>query len=62
MLSERVSGCVILLAGGLFGAGMIIIRVHGLVAGKSGGVGFVRTLLSLGTTASRTRCAPNAPN
>lgn len=37
MLSERVSGYIIMLLGGLIGAGMIVIHSPGLVVTKTGG-------------------------
>lgn len=50
MLSDRVWGYVIMLLGGLFGAGMIIVHSRGLVVGKGGGFFFVWTLFALSTT------------
>ncbi len=50
MLSDRVSGYVIMLVGGLLGAGMIIVHSNGIVVGKSGGFFFVWTLFALSTT------------
>ena len=50
MLSDRVWGYVIMLLGGLFGAGMIIVHSKGFVVGKSGGFFFVWTLFALSTT------------
>jgi len=50
MLSDRVWGYVIMLLGGLFGAGMIIGDSNGIVVGKSGGFFFVWTLFALSTT------------
>jgi hypothetical protein len=50
MLSDRVWGYIIMLLGGLFGAGMIIVHSNGLVVGKSGGFFFVWTLFALSTT------------
>ena len=50
MLSDRVWGYVIMLFGGLIGAGMIIVHSKGLVVGKSGGFFFVWTLFALSTT------------
>lgn len=50
MLSDRVGGYVIMLFGGLFGAGMIIIHSHGIVVDKSGGFFFVWTLFAVSTT------------
>lgn len=50
VLSDRVSGYVIMLLGGLFGAGMIIVHSRGFVVGKGGGFFFVWTLFALSTT------------
>ena len=50
ILSERIWGHVIMLFGGLFATGMMIIHSHGLVVGKSGGFFFVWTLFALTTT------------
>ena len=50
MISDRVWGYVIMLFGGLFGAGMIMIHSRGIVVGKSGGFFFVWTLFALATT------------
>jgi len=50
MLSDRVWGYVIMLLGGLFSAGMIVVHSRGLVVGKSGGFFFVWTLFALATT------------
>jgi hypothetical protein len=50
MLSDRVWGYVIMLLGGLFGAGMIVVHSKGFVVGKSGGFFYVRTLFALSTT------------
>jgi hypothetical protein len=50
VLSGRVSGYVIMLLGGLFGAGMIVVHSRGLVVGKAGGFFFVWTLFALATT------------
>ena len=50
MLSDRVWGYVIMLVGGLFGVGMIIVHSNGIVVGKSGGFFFVWTLFALSTT------------
>ena len=50
MRSDRVWGHLIMLLGGLFGAGMIIVHSKGLVVGKSGGFFFVWTLFALSTT------------
>ena len=50
MLSDRFWGYVIMLLGGLFGAGMIIVHSKGIVVGNSGGFFFVWTLFALSTT------------
>ena len=50
MLSGRVSGYVVMLFGGLIGAGMIVVHSHGVVVGKSGGFFFVWTLFALAAT------------
>ena len=50
MLSDRVWGYVIMLFGGLVGAGMIIIHSRGFVVGNSGGFFFVWTLFAVSTT------------
>jgi len=50
MLSDRIWGYVIMLFGGLIGAGMIIIRSRGGVISNSGGFFFVWTLFALSTT------------
>lgn len=49
MLSDRVSGYVIMLLGGLIGAGMIVIHTKAGVVSKSGGFFFVWTLFALST-------------
>jgi hypothetical protein len=50
MLSDRVWGYIIMLLGGLFAAGMIIVHSRGIVVGKSGGFFFTWTLFALSTT------------
>lgn len=50
MLSDKVWGYVIMLLGGLFGAGMIVVHSKGFVVDKSGGFFFVWTLFALSTT------------
>jgi hypothetical protein len=50
VLSGRVWGYVIMLLGGLFAAGMIIIHSNGIAVGKSGGFFFVWTLFALSAT------------
>jgi hypothetical protein len=48
--SDRVWGYVVMLLGGLFGAGMIVVHAKGIVVGKSGGFFFVWTLFALSAT------------
>lgn len=50
MLSDRVWGYVIMLLGGLIGAGMIVLHSKEFVVGKSGGFFFIWTLFALSTT------------
>jgi hypothetical protein len=50
MASDRVWGYVVMLLGGLFGAGMIIVHAKGIVVRPSGGFFFVWTLFALGAT------------
>jgi len=50
MLSDRIWGYIIMLLGGLIGAGMIIIHSRGGVVSNSGGFFFVWTLFALSTT------------
>jgi hypothetical protein len=50
MLSDRISGYIIMLLGGVIGAGMIIIHSKAGVVSKSGGFLFVWTLFALSTT------------
>ena len=50
MLSDRIWGYIIMLLGGLIGAGMIIIHSKGGVISNSGGFFFVWTLFALSTT------------
>ena len=50
MLSDRVSGYIIMLLGGLVAAGMIVIHSKGGVVHKSGGFFFVWTMFALSTT------------
>ncbi|HSJ65466.1 MAG TPA: hypothetical protein VK922_16355 [Gemmatimonadaceae bacterium] len=50
MLPDRLGGYVIMLLGGVVGAGMIIIHSKGGVVSKSGGFVFVWTLFALSTT------------
>ena len=50
MVSERVSGYIIMLLGGLIAAAMIVLHSPGYVVGKSEGFFFVWTLFMLGMT------------
>ena len=50
MLSDKVSGLIIMFVGGLFGAGMIIAHSRGFVVGNARGFFFVFTLFALSTT------------
>ena len=50
MLSDRISGHIIMLFGGLIGAAMIILHSKGVVISNSGGFFFVWTLFALSTT------------
>jgi hypothetical protein len=50
MLPDRLGGYIIMLLGGVFGAGMIIIHSKAGVVSKSGGFFFVWTLFALSTT------------
>ena len=50
MLSDRVWGYVIMLFGGLIGAGMIVVHSREFVVGNSGGFFFVWTLFAVATT------------
>jgi len=51
MLSDRIWGYIIMLLGGLIGAGMIVVHAKaGGVVGKSEGLFFVWTLFALSTT------------
>jgi hypothetical protein len=50
VLSDRVLGYVIMLFGGVLGAGMIVAHSRGFVIGNSHGFFFVWTLLALSTT------------
>ena len=50
MLSDRIWGYIIMLFGGLIGAGMIIIHSKGGVISNSGGFLFVWTLFAVSTT------------
>jgi hypothetical protein len=50
MLSDRISGYIIMLFGGLIGAAMIILHSKGIVISNSGGFFFVWTLFAVSTT------------
>jgi hypothetical protein len=50
MLSDRVSGYIIMLLGGLIGAGMIVVHSRGFVVRNSGGFFFVWTLFAVSAT------------
>ncbi len=50
MLSDRVSGYIIMLLGGLAAAGMIVVHSKGGVVHKSGGFFFVWTMFALSAT------------
>ena len=50
MLSDRVSGYIIMLLGGVVAAGMIIIHSKGGMVHKNGGFFFVWTMFALSAT------------
>ena len=50
MLSERVSGYIIMLLGGLAAAGMIVVHSKDFVVHQSGGFFFVWTMFALSAT------------
>jgi hypothetical protein len=50
MLSDRMWGYVIMLLGGLIGAGMIVVHANAGVVSNSGGFFFAWTLFALSTT------------
>ena len=50
MLSNRVSGYIIMLLGGVIAAGMIVVHSRGGVVRQSGGFFFVWTLFALSAT------------
>ena len=50
MLSDRVPGLIIMLLGGLIGAGMIVVHSRSGVVHKDGGFFFVWTLFALSAT------------
>jgi hypothetical protein len=47
---DRVWGCVMMLLGGLFSVGMIVVHARGIVVTPSGGFFVVWTLFALSTT------------
>jgi hypothetical protein len=50
MLSDRVGGYIIMLLGGLIGAGMIVVHSKGLVMRNAAGFFFIWSLFILSTT------------
>ena len=48
--SDRIWGHVMMLLGGLFSVGMIVVHARGIVVSQSGGFFFVWTLFALSTT------------
>ena len=48
--SDRIWGHVMMLLGGLFSVGMIVVHASGIVVRQSGGFFFVWTLFALSTT------------
>ena len=50
MLSDRVSGYIIMLGGGLVAAAMIVVHSKGGVVHQSGGFFFIWTLFALSAT------------
>jgi hypothetical protein len=50
MASDRIWGHVVMLFGGLFSVGMIVVHAKGIVVSQSGGFFFVFTLFVLSTT------------
>lgn len=50
MAPDRVWGYIVMLLGGLFGAGMIVIHAKGTVVGRSGGFFFTWTLFAMSAT------------
>lgn len=50
MLRDRVAGYVIMLLGGIFSAGMIVVHSKNFVVGQSGGFFFVWTMFALAAT------------
>ena len=48
--SDRIWGYVMMLLGGLFSVGMIVVHAKGIVVSQSGGFFFVWTLFALSTT------------
>ena len=50
MASDRIWGHIMMLLGGLFSVGMIVVHAKGIVVSQSGGFFFVWTLFALSTT------------
>ena len=50
MASDRIWGHLMMLLGGLFSVGMIVVHAKGVVVSQSGGFFFVWTLFALSTT------------
>ena len=50
MASDRIWGHLMMLLGGLFSIGMIVVHAKGIVVSQSGGFFFVWTLFALSTT------------
>ena len=50
MASDRIWGHIMMLLGGLFSVGMIVVHAKGIVVSRSGGFFFVWTLFALSTT------------
>lgn len=48
--SERVWGNIVMLLGGLFGVGMIVVHAKGIVVRNTGGLFFVWTMFALAAT------------
>src|SRR5260221_11113920 len=58
MLSDRVSGYIITLLGGLIAAGMIVVHSRGGVGPTAGGFFLVRTMLALSAKGWFSACLP----
>ena len=50
MMPDRVVGLIIMLLGGLIGAGMIVTHSKGLIVHQNGGFFFVWTMFAIATT------------